>query len=476
MIDLIRERGFIKNFLLIITLTLLSSLFVLNAKALDRNTLSRRDVAIDLGDGLITDAQLTYPSVGKGPFPGVLLVHGSGSTDMDEYLPPEISDTENGSRPFMQIAEYLSERGIAVLRYNKRGIGLKGIVLDEGVVLNTTFDDLLQDAEKVLEYFLMQPEVDADDITILGHSEGTWIAPRIAIKDSRVKKVVLMSAGAHNLYDILYFQIIEQGIHQFTEVDSNNDGLLSVQEVQVLPSIMADQLIENSTGEWLWWPGIDPNGDGYISLIEERLPQWNQTFEYITTAEYPGSIWMQSHFDLDTNLDIIGNVPASILILQGEEDTQTPVSEALLLEQKLSEIKHPDHKLITYPGLGHTFYPKEGLLQWLGPIQDNVLFDLADWLKSSARNQHNLTLQIENTEQSTKELQTRINDLEHQFDELQSESLNLKKDLNDQKILNEELQHTLNTSKNLSTLSLGLAITAVVIIIVNALTRSRAIT
>jgi hypothetical protein len=238
---------------------------------------------------------------------------------------------------------------------------------------------------------------------------------------------------------------------------------------------MADQLIENSTGEWLWWPGIDPNGDGYISLIEERLPQWNQTFEYITTAEYPGSIWMQSHFGLDTNLDIIGNVSASILILQGEEDTQTPVSEALLLEQKLSEIKHSDHKLITYPGLGHTFYPKEGLLQWLGPIQDNVLFNLADWLKNSARNQHSLTLQIKNTEQTTTELQTRINNLEHQLDELQSKSSTLENDLNDQKKLNEAFESMLNTSKNLTNISLGLTIIAIVIVLVNTLIRSRSI-
>jgi pimeloyl-ACP methyl ester carboxylesterase len=459
----------------IVTLVLISSFCVPNTEALDRNTVSHRDVVIDLGDGLAIDAQLTYPSVGEGPFPGVLLVHGSGSTDMDEYLPPEISDTENGSRPFLQIAQYLSERGIAVLRYNKRGIGLKGIVLDEGVVLNTTFKDLLQDAEKVLEFLIMQPEVDLSDITILGHSEGTWIAPRIAINDNRVKKIVLMSAGAHNLYDILYFQIIEQGIHQFNEVDSNNDGLLSVQEVQVLPSIMADQLIENSTGEWLWWPGIDPNGDGYISLIEERLPQWNQTFEYITTAEYPGSIWMQSHFGLDTNLDIIGNVSASILILQGEEDSQTPVSEALLLEQKLSEIKHPDHKLITYPGLGHTFYPKEGLLQWLGPIQDNVLFNLADWLKNPARNQHNLTLHVENIEQTTTELQTQINILENQLGELQLKSSTLENDLNDQKKQNEAFEAILNTSKNLTIISLGLAIIAVVIVLVNALIRSRSL-
>lgn len=59
-----------------------------SAVALDQETVSRRDLVIDLGDGLTTDAQLTFPAVGDGPFTGMLLVHGSGSTDMDEYLPP----------------------------------------------------------------------------------------------------------------------------------------------------------------------------------------------------------------------------------------------------------------------------------------------------------------------------------------------------------------------------------------------------
>lgn len=473
MVELILGEYHIRVFNLVVTLLLMISFFVPTSQALNMDTVFRRDMVLDLGGGLFTDAQLTYPSVGKGPFPGVLLVHGSGNTDMDEYLPPEISDTEKGSRPLLQIAEYLSDRGIAVLRYNKRGIGLKGAVLDETVVLNTTFEDLLQDAEKALAFLLEQPEVNADDITIIGHSEGTWIALKIAIKDVRVKKIVLMSAGAHNLYDILYFQIIEQGILQFEKIDSNDDGLLSVLEIQVLPSILADQLIENKTGEWLWHPGIDPNNDGYISLIEERLPQWNQTFEYITTAEYPGSKWIQSHFSLETNLQIIGNITASILILQGEEDTQTPVSEAYLLEQKLTEIEHPDHKLITYPGLGHTFYPKEGMLQWLGPIQEYVLSNLADWLKDSARNQNKLNQQIIETEAETEDLQKRITKLDTMLEALISESSSLKEEVDELKKLNEEIQLELKNTRNLTNVSVVVALIAIVIVLVTTLTRAR---
>lgn len=145
MIKMIFERkGLTKYSLLAGFLVMIILSSFPSASALDQETISRRDLAIDLGDGLTTDAQLTYPTVGEGPFPGILLVHGSGNTDMDEYLPPEVSGIEEGSRPFLQIAEYLSERSFAVLRYNKRGIGPNGTILDEDVVVNTTFQDLLQ--------------------------------------------------------------------------------------------------------------------------------------------------------------------------------------------------------------------------------------------------------------------------------------------------------------------------------------------
>ena len=83
-------------------------------------------------------------------------------------------------------------------------------------------------------------------------------------------------------------------------------------------------------------------------------------------------------------LNIIGNVSSntSILILQGENDTQTPVQQAFLLQQKLTDVGHPDHTLITYPNLGHTFYPSTQWQTGIGPIQQYVLRDLYSWLES----------------------------------------------------------------------------------------------
>ncbi|MEE8354805.1 MAG: hypothetical protein V3S09_03175, partial [Candidatus Bathyarchaeia archaeon] len=154
-----------------LALMLLSS--IIPASALVTETISRRDLVIDMGDGWTTEAQLAFPAVGDGPFPGVLLIPGGGAPDMDEYMPPYSTESGEPARPHLQIAEYLSERGFAVIRYNKRGVGFNSSLADPGVFFNTTIQDLQRDAETVLKVLRKQGEVDADDITLLGHSEST---------------------------------------------------------------------------------------------------------------------------------------------------------------------------------------------------------------------------------------------------------------------------------------------------------------
>ncbi|MGC1932012.1 MAG: alpha/beta hydrolase, partial [Candidatus Nitrosopolaris sp.] len=146
-------------------------------------TIKHRNLVIDLGNGLKTNVQLTYPAIGKGPFPGVLLIQGAGAI-----------------RSSPQIDPYLSERGFAVLQYDKRGtIGANHTILDTNVWGNATVNDLLHDAEKALNILKLQPEVDPKKISIIGHSDGTVITPRVAIDNStNVKNIVLMGIVAQN--------------------------------------------------------------------------------------------------------------------------------------------------------------------------------------------------------------------------------------------------------------------------------------
>jgi uncharacterized protein len=111
---------------------------------------------------------------------------------------------KNGPKPltpFLQIAQYLSERGFAVLRYDKRGIGAN-ITIDQNVWGNATINDLIHDAEKALNILTLQPEVDSKRISIIGHSLGTIIAPRVAIDNST------MGTVTSNIRDLVQYQSI----------------------------------------------------------------------------------------------------------------------------------------------------------------------------------------------------------------------------------------------------------------------------
>ena len=124
------------------------------------------------------------------------------------------------------------ERGFVTLRYDKRGVGENHTIVDSYVWGNMTINDLVQDANKALAVLMQQSEVDANRITVLGHSEGTVISPRVAIDNpDKVKNLVLMSAPAQNINEIIEFQMITLPLLYSKQVlDKNHNGLLSVQE------------------------------------------------------------------------------------------------------------------------------------------------------------------------------------------------------------------------------------------------------
>ncbi|MGY5877378.1 MAG: alpha/beta hydrolase [Candidatus Thorarchaeota archaeon] len=449
-------------------------------EALNQETIQRRDLEIDLGNDLKTDAQLTYPSIGKGPFPCVLLIQGSGSVDMDGYTPSWATGTGELSTPLLQIAEYLSERGFAVLRYNKRGVGLGSSLLDQDIFMNITFQTLMQDADTALQVLLEQEEVDASDVTIIGHSEGSIIAPRIAYNYPCVKKIILLGAVAHNLRDILEYQTVDRKVEYLEEViDGDKDGLISINEVvslgdsDIFLPVPDFTLIENRTGEWQWPIGIDSDGDGLMSIDEEYASRNLSYLDMVTSSEYPLFKWFRSHYELDPTLGMIGNVSCSVLFLQGKDDVQVPVQEAFLLEQRLSQVKHPDHTLRSYPGLGHSFYPVDGWKQPLGPIQDYVLSDITAWLTDPARNVQYFHSQLRTSKKIIDELKDQYVDFNSELalqneelnkldEDSQSESKNIKQTIDELKNWNTELQMSQISSRNLTYIALGISLFTVV--------------
>ena len=378
-------------------------------------TIKYKNLVIDLGERVKTSAQLTYPAVGNGKYPAVLLITGSGAEDMNETAGFIRIDKKTGEKiypptPLFQIAQYLSERGFAVLRYDKRGIGTNHTILDSNVWGNLTINDLVQDANKALAVLMNQPEVDANKVTVLGHSEGTAISPIVAIDNpSKVKNIVLMGALAQNMSDILYFQTVTLPISYAQKVlDKNHNGLLSVQEAskdvtfqRLIGGNISLVLTQNQpNGTKVLNPKDNPNNDTFVNintelkpaLIEQAKSFFSPSKKAVAAASASDKCmnlegcpkYSNSFLALEPNLSTISKVPpnTSILILNGENDTQAPVQGALLLQQKLTEINHPDHMLITYPNLGHEFYTSSKWQTQHGPIQPYVLSDLYAWLEA----------------------------------------------------------------------------------------------
>ena len=255
-------------------------------------TTKHRNLVIDLGNGVKTNAQLTIPAEGKGPFPGVLLIPGSGAVDMNETLAKD-------AKPFWQIAQYLSERGFAVLRYDKRGIGAtSNTILDTNVWGNTTANDLIQDSKKALNVLIQQPEVDPKRISIIGHSEGTLYAPRLAIDNStNVKNIILMGVLAQNPVKVVeYYQDVSLPLEYATQVlDRNHTGLISIQQIANDPflrqllmpsSVMLTFLHTNDTKVITTTLAKGFNTSGYISIEKQLKPVMVKAYENITAFNF----------------------------------------------------------------------------------------------------------------------------------------------------------------------------------------------
>jgi predicted esterase len=392
--------------------------FTVHAQS-DLQTTKYRNMDIDLGNGLKTNARLNLPSVGDGPFPAVLLIPGSGPIDMNETGGAVRIDSETGSivyppaRPFFDIAQYLSERGFAVLQYNKRGIGANFTIVDSNVWGNATVNDLENDAEKALEVLIQQPEVDSNSATLVGHSEGTMYVTRIAINNPDiVDNIVLMGPLVLGYYEEAYYQAVTLPILYAQQIlDHNHNGFISIQEAledrvfHSIPINLTQALTQNittinGTAEQLN-PQFNINNDTFISISDElkpRLIDQLRSASVVTQGEKcglkPCPIWLKSQYSAIPNLDIISKVPfnTSILIMNGKNDSQTPIQHAILLQQKLTEVRHPDHILITYPELGHLFYPSSQWLTATGPIEPKVLEDLFGWLSDPVRDFKEFTI------------------------------------------------------------------------------------
>lgn len=146
---------------------------------------------------------LTLPE-GKGPFPAVVLVAGSGAHDLNETVGP--------NQPFRDIADGLAKHGVASLRYDKRTFDYGAKVAGNSDF--TVDDEVTDDALTALHELASQKEIDSHRVFVLGHSLGAMMAPRIAKHDKRLAGVIMLAAPARSFLAVIAAQIRELGVRQ----------------------------------------------------------------------------------------------------------------------------------------------------------------------------------------------------------------------------------------------------------------------
>ena len=156
---------------------------------------AEEEVTFDHGD-ISLAGTLTMPESG-GPFPALILISGSGQQDRDEALP-----IVPGYKPFREIADHLTRQGIAVLRYDDRGVG--GSSGDPSLATSADFAD---DAEAAFTYLQARPEIDGQQIGMLGHSEGGMIEAMVAARNPDVAFLISMAGTAVSGYDTIIKQV-----------------------------------------------------------------------------------------------------------------------------------------------------------------------------------------------------------------------------------------------------------------------------
>jgi pimeloyl-ACP methyl ester carboxylesterase len=295
---------------------------------------SSEDLTFQNGD-ITLAGTLTIPE-GERPFPAVVLLTGSGPQNRDE----EIFD----HRPFHVIADHLSRRGIAVLRYDDRGVGGS-----TGSITQATSADFAQDALAAVSLLAQDARIDGDRIGLLGHSEGALVAPMAAVESEAVAFIVLLAAPGVPVAELLVLQSEHvaraEGRDQETvqKVGALNRELTALLTSGAGPDSMSagirDIIIRQTE---LAPPGERPTGD-----VLERLIQGN--IQQLSTPWYQYFI----HFDPRVYLR---QVTVPVLALNGELDTQVIHTQNLpAIEAALAEAGNTDVTTRSMPGLNHMF-------------------------------------------------------------------------------------------------------------------------
>ena len=289
---------------------------------------------------------LTLPDNITEPVPAVVLVHGSGSSNMDEKV--------GKITPFKDLAEGLAKQGIACVIYNKRSFsyGLK-MVMDKKNII-TVKEETIDDAIMAANLLKNDSRIDTSKVFIIGHSMGGMLAPRIDAEGGNFRGLILMAGSPLPMEKIMLIQLEEQ-----------------MAEMKGLTKKIISKQLDKFTALF----------EGLYELTDEAAKA--------TKIGNGVTLYYFKEMGQPTVEDYLNKTDKPMLIMQGEKDFQVRADRDYAAYQKIL-VGRNNVTFKLYPGLSHAFVPatyedismakKEYSIE--KHIGDDVISDIANWIKS----------------------------------------------------------------------------------------------
>ena len=278
---------------------------------------------------------LTIPE-GKGPFPAVVLVTGSGPQDRDEAL--------MGHKPFLVIADYLTRKGIAVLRYDDRGIAKSKGNFSAG----TTYD-FADDAEAGLTWLKKQTLIDVKHVGLAGHSEGGLIAPIVASRNKEVNFIILLAGPGISGLDILVAQsalISEKSGIRPEEIEKTSKVNKAIYDVILTEK---DNTKATTEAKKIMVDAINSDPSVSETVKAEQIKTLDAKIAPLVTP------WFRTFLELNPKQYLL-KTKCPVLALNGTKDLQVPYKADLdAIDKYLTQAGNKHYTIMKIEGVNHLF-------------------------------------------------------------------------------------------------------------------------
>lgn len=315
--------------------------------------------------GITLAGTLTLPKK-EGNFPAVILITGSGAQNRDEEI--------MGHKPFLVLADFLTKNGIAVLRYDDRGVAKS-----TGDFETATTQDFATDTDAAFQYLKTRKEINKNKIGLAGHSEGGAIAPIVAAKNPDVAFIVLMAGPAISGDELMMLQNYMLGKadgmpeEELTKLGGINRKVYDIIKQESNTEVMQTKMHTLLTTE------LKP------LFVSKGIPQSN--IDQYINMQISGLIspWYVNFMKYDP-APALEKVKCPILAINGDKDLQVAAMANLNAIKRITE-KSGNKKVTTkqLPGLNHLFQESEkGLPSEYGTIEQTIspvaLNEISGWI------------------------------------------------------------------------------------------------